>query len=36
MEMLEISGFRRVRSADIALGRYAVLVRPNNIGRPRN
>jgi putative ATP-dependent endonuclease of OLD family len=27
---LKISGFRGVRSADIALGRHAVLVGPNN------
>src|SRR5712675_981403 len=29
---LKISGFRGVRSADIALGRHAVLVGPNNGG----
>ncbi|WP_207544040.1 AAA family ATPase [Sinorhizobium alkalisoli] len=35
MEMvrLKISGFRGVRSADIALGRHAVLVGPNNSGK---
>ncbi len=30
---LKISGFRGVRSADIALGRHAVLVGPNNSGK---
>lgn len=30
---LRISGFRGVRSADIALGRHAVLVGPNNSGK---
>ena len=30
---LKISGFRGVRSADIALGRHAVLVGPNNTGK---
>lgn len=27
---LKISGFRRVRSADVALGRHAVLVGPSS------
>lgn len=30
---LKISGFRGVRSADIVLGRHAVLVGPNNSGK---
>lgn len=30
---LKISGFRGVRSADIALGRHAVRVGPNNSGK---
>ena len=30
---LKISGFRGVRSSDIALGRHAVLVGPNNSGK---
>jgi putative ATP-dependent endonuclease of the OLD family len=30
---LKISGFRGVRSADITLGRHAVLVGPNNSGK---
>jgi len=30
---LKISGFRGVRSADVALGRHAVLVGPNNSGK---
>src|SRR5215213_6733158 len=30
---LKISGFRGVRSADITLGRHAVLVEPNNSGK---
>lgn len=30
---LKISGFRGVRTADIALGRHAVLVGPNNSGK---
>lgn len=30
---LKISGFRGVRSADIALGRHSVLVGPNNSGK---
>ncbi len=30
---LKISGFRGVRSADITLGRHAVLVGPNNAGK---
>ena len=30
---LKISGFRGIRSADIALGRHAVLVGPNNSGK---
>lgn len=30
---LKISGFRGVRSADISLGRHAVLVGPNNSGK---
>jgi predicted ATP-dependent endonuclease of OLD family len=30
---LKISGFRGVRSADIGLGRHAVLVGPNNSGK---
>jgi energy-coupling factor transporter ATP-binding protein EcfA2 len=30
---LNISGFHGVRSADIALGRHAVLVGPNNSGK---
>jgi putative ATP-dependent endonuclease of the OLD family len=30
---IKISGFRGVRSADITLGRHAVLVGPNNSGK---
>ena len=30
---LKIRGFRGVRSADVALGRHAVLVGPNNSGK---
>lgn len=30
---LKISGFRGVRSADVLLGRHAVLVGPNNSGK---
>jgi putative ATP-dependent endonuclease of OLD family len=30
---LKISGFRGVRSADIALGRHTVLIGPNNSGK---